>query len=338
MSRITLKDVAAEAGVSYQTVSKLLNDKANITAETESRIWEAIDKLGYRPNVSARNLRTQSSNLIGYGWRQADQLSPRPVLDDFLFTAAHTARQRGFHLLTFAMSDDQFFDASVYEELYGRRQVEGFILADTNYDDPRIARLMELDIPFVSFGRANDAWDFCWVDVDGEAGLRVVTDHLIRQGHEKIAFLTWEKGSMAGADREAGYVSAMHTAALPINPAWIVRGENTVEFGSRGLQTLLNLPQTDRPTAVACVTDLVAIGAMNRAAALGLQVGRDLAVTGFDNVPMSEFLYPPLTTVSQPIAEVGEQMIAMLFALLDGEPIEQKGVLLKPQLVIRESG
>lgn len=337
MARVTLKDVAAKAGVSYQTVSKVLNKSASVTPETEARIWEAIHESGYRPNVSARNLRTQSSNLIGYGWQQTRDGSPRPVLDQFLYSAARRAEADNYHLLTFLLEEDTAENLSLFRDLFARRQVEGFILADTNTDDPRIQFLIEANIPFASFGRANDDWDFCWADVDGRCGMRRVTTHLQARGHEKIALITWPEGSRAGGEREMGYFSQMAGAGLPVAAEWVLRGEHSVNQGYQLMTRLLNLPDALRPTAVACVSDEMAIGAMHAAMALGLVVGKDIAVTGYDNVPLSEFLFPPLTTVKQPVQQAGEQVIELLLQQINDEPIEQKGVLLEPELIIRQS-
>ncbi|MDJ0752372.1 MAG: LacI family DNA-binding transcriptional regulator [Ardenticatenaceae bacterium] len=331
----TLKDVASQAGVSYQTVSKVLNGKANVTPETESRIWDAVEMLGYKPNVSARNLRTQSSHLIGYAWRALDE--NRPVLDRFLYKAAQTAEEHGYHLLTFLIGSDDLMDTQTYQAMYDRRQVDGFLLADTNQNDPRIAYLIEQGIPFTSFGQANKNWDFCWVDVDGQDGIEQVVDHLLERGHQRIAMLGWPAESQTGQHREAGYRSKMKEAGLPLETEWMVRVDNTVQAGAEGVRQLLALPTDKHPTAVVCISDVIAIGAMNGLAAAGLQVGQDIAVTGYDDIPMSEFLHPPLTTVRQPITAVGQAVVDLLLKQINNQSIEQKGILLKPRLVVRRS-
>lgn len=337
MGRVTLKDVAAKAGVSYQTVSKVLNKQSSVTPETEARIWQAVEALNYRPNVSARNLRTQSSNLIGYAWRQATDNNPRPIVDQFLYYAALKFEEQGYHLLTFLVGADEELDVTPYQDLYGRRQVEGFILADTTQNDARIAYLIEQGIPFTSFGQANDAWDFCWVDVDGRQGLKIVVDHLLQQGHRRIALLSWPAGSRAGGHREEGYKRGLRTAGIEIDPEWIIRGNNSVQTGAMGLARLMARPAGRRPTAVACVSDQIAIGAVNAATAAGLAVGRDVAVTGYDDMPMAEFLHPPLTSVRQPIPKVGHYVVELLLKQINGEAVARKGILLKPELVIRAS-
>jgi len=215
--------------------------------------------------------------------------------------------------------------------------VEGFILADTNHNDPRIAYLMEQNIPFASFGQANTEWDFCWVDIDGRHGLRIVVDHLIQRGHRRIGLLTWPEGSEAGAYREEGFATGLREAGLELRQDWVLRGNNTVQFGAAGMQHFRSLPEAERPTAVACVSDLIAIGALNDASAAGLIVGQDIAITGYDDIPMAQYFTPSLTTVRQPIATVGQQVVDLLLKQIKGQPIAEKGILLKPELVIRES-
>lgn len=335
MPRVTLKDVAARAGVSYQTVSKVLNGRAQVTGETHQRIWDAVRELNYRPNISARNLRKQASNLIGYPLHYGGDDFVHPVLDAFLHSVANAAEADGFHILTFAAADPT--DPAPYRELYYRNQVGGFILADVNRNDPRVEMLIEQDIPFTAFGRANEEWDYYWVDVDGRTGMQQVVEHLLAQGHERIALITWPEGSRTGSARENGYRLALQSAGLPPPPELIVRGLNAARTGREAFQQLWRLPAERRPTAVACVSDLVALGVLHAANGAGLVVGAELAITGFDDLTLTAYTQPPLTTVRQPIAEVGETAVAMVLSQILEREQPHKGVLLPPQLVIRGS-
>ncbi len=337
MTRTTLKDVAAKAGVSYQTVSKVLNGQIQVTEETETRIWQTITDLGYRPNVSARNLRTQASNLIGHALPGDAAQAYHPILVQFMISVANATERLGYHLLSFGTGTHDFYGHQVYDQLYARNQVAGFILSNTTQNDPRIPYLMERGIPFCSFGRANDAWDFCWVDVDGQHGIELAASHLLSQGHQRIGFVTWPEGSQTGWHREQGYLLTLQAAGIEVDPQWIARGDNSAQVGAQGMNQLLALPAAARPTAVICVSDLMAIGAMNAAAAAGLIVGQDIAITGFDDIPMAEYLHTPLTSVRQPIQEIGRYVIDLITKQIRDEPIEQKGVLFKPRLVIRAS-
>lgn len=336
MSRVTLKDVAARAGVSYQTVSKVLNNRAQVSDDTRERIWQAVRELNYRPNISARNLRTQASNLIGYAWHGMPKDFMHPVLDAFVHSIANAAEAHGFHLLTFTV-DGNGAGSDVYQELFSRNQVAGFILADTVTDDPRVKTLIARQIPFVTFGQANDEWDFCWVDVDGYYGLTITVEHLLQRGHRRIAFITWPEGSQSGALREKGYREALAAAGITPRPEWIIRGENSAELGQSAVRRLLALPPEQQPTALACVSDLIAIGALNALQAAGLVVGKDVALTGFDDIPLVQYTQPPLTSVRQPINRIGETVIDMLLTQIQGEPVDQKCVVMQPELIVRAS-
>lgn len=335
--RPSMSDVARRAGVSQTTVSFILNDTpgSNIPQETRDRVMAAVRDLHYRPNISARNLRTQSTNLIGYGFDDPAGVTSHPILDRFLYATILSLETAGYHLLTFVTGERN--DTSIYQDLYRRGQVAGFVVANTNDDDPRIACLLDEGIPFAAFGRANDPWDFPWVDVDGTSGMEQVVDHLVAAGHRRIGLITWPRGSKAGSYRESGYAAGLASAGIAPDDAWVYRGENLLHTGMEGLAALLALPLDRRPTAVACVSDLLAVGAVNAAVAAGLLVGRDLAITGYDDSPQAEFLHPPLTTVRQPVKAVSLEVVRLLLAQLRHEPLSPRGVLLSPKLIVRQS-
>lgn len=335
--RPSMSDVARLAGVSQTTVSFIVNDTPGntIPAETRARVEAAIRELDYRPNVSARNLRKQSSNLIGYGFEDPLGVTSHPILDRFLYSTILSMEAAGFHLLTFITRNRT--DIDTYLELYRRGQVGGFVLANTNDNDPRIEALMRHKVPFASFGRSNDAWDFSWVDVDNINGLEQVVAHLAAAGHRRIGLITWPEGSKAGSHREQGYANGLAAAGIAFDPGWLFRGENLGEVGAAGMAHFLALPADRRPTAVACVSDLIATGAINAATEQGLVVGRDVAVTGYDDSSVAQFLHPPLTSVRQPISQVGWEMARLLLAQIHREPLRDRQVLLKPTLVVRPS-
>ncbi|MCA9998433.1 MAG: LacI family DNA-binding transcriptional regulator [Anaerolineales bacterium] len=337
MSRATLKDVAAKAGVSYQTVSKVLNRRAQVSPETERRIRHVANELNYRPNAVAQNLRQQSSHLIGYAWGSGGSKTWRPVNNRFLHSVVYACEAQGYFLTFFTTKDESLTDIKAYEDLYGRRQVDGFILENTTENDLRIHYLLAEKIPFVAFGRVEEDLDFCWVDVDGYYGIYCVADYLLQRGHQRIALISWQRGATTRNDRERGYYCRLQEAGIVPDSAWVYRGVNEIETGARGIIHLLSLPQERRPTAVVCVSDQIAVGAMNAAMAEGLEVGKDIAITGYDDINMAQFLHPPLTTVRQPIDEAGELVANMLLGQINGTIAVPQQVLLKPELVIRSS-
>ena len=334
--RVTIKDVAAQAGVTYQTVSKVITRRAQVLPETEARIWAATESLGYRPNHNARNLRAQRSHMIGYSWVPTRRDQANHILDVFLSSMVEEAEAAGYHLLPFPYREaaDQ---VSAYRELIDSGRVDGFVLSSVNYADPRVTFLLENQCPFVAFGRCEPEASFPFVDIDGRAGLRMATESLLRQGHRRIAALGWPEASRVGNDRLSGYFEAMHAAEATIEPAWVARGEGTFEFGLATTHAWLDLPMAARPTGVVALNDTMAIGAMHAAQSRGALPGRQFSVIGFDDSPMAQYLWPPLSSVRQPIRLAGRKCVEMLVAILGGQPLADTQTLLLPELIVRES-
>lgn len=337
MSRsVTLKDVARRAGVSYQTVSKILRNQIMVTPEVRARVEAAVEELGYRPNIAARNLRTHASRLIGYSWQPDRQNYFNPVLEQFEQSIVETAEELGYHILLFPQRDhvDPF---ETYGELWYTGRVDGFILSSLEYSDPRIPVLHRLGVPLVAFGRSESEKPFPYVDVDGRAGVYEAVRHLIAQGHRQIAALAWPEESRVGNERLSGYLDAMDEVGLPIDPAWIVRGSGEFDYGYEAMCGLLALPAARRPTAVVTMLDLIGLGAMRAIEESGRVVGRDIAVIGFDDMPFIHYLKPGLTTLRQPAWEVGQRVVRLLVSLLEDRPVAEQHILVPPELIIRES-
>ena len=334
--RITIKDVAAQAGVSYQTVSKVINRRARVSPETEARIQTIARSLGYTPHHTARNLRAQRTWMIGYSWVPVRPGQVNSILDEFLTSMVEEAEAAGYHLLPFPYREGDNL-ISGYRELIDTGKVDGFVLSSVNYHDPRVRFLLERQFPFVAFGRSDPELDFPYVDVDGTAGLRLVTEHLIARGHRCIAALAWPKNSRVGDNRMEGYFTALRAAELPLDADVIARGEGSYKFGRIETERWLAREADRRPTAVVALNDAMAIGAMHAGQACGLAIGRDLAVTGFDDSPMAQYLAPPLTSVRQPIRQVGRKCVEILTGLLEGHAPVERQVLLQPELIVRAS-
>ncbi len=332
---VTIKDVARRAGVSIATVSYVLNQSVPVSEPTRTRVLEAAAELGYRPSAVARSLRAQESRIIGYSWHRVSADRWHPILDRFLYSMAEAAEAQGYHILTFTQPPGQLWQP--YEELMLTGRVDGFILSETNRDDERIRHLLDRGFPFVAFGRSNEEWDFPYVDVDGEAGMSQAVEHLSGLGHRRIGIIAWPEGSLVGDYRYRGYLNALSRAGISPDPEWVVRCEHAESAGRRAMHTLLSLPAPRRPTAVVAVSDLLAIGAMNALHEAGLQPGRDVAVVGFDDIPTAQYLHPPLTTLRQPIDEVGHLVVEMLLKIIKGEELVERKILLPPTLIVRAS-
>ncbi|RME83803.1 MAG: LacI family transcriptional regulator [Caldilineae bacterium] len=336
MASPTIRDVAREAGVSTATVSYVLNNSRRVGEETRRKVIEAAMRLGYRANITARNLQASETRLLGYSWRPTPPDQFNPILDQFLNAIAQAAAHHEYHILTFPAETIEE-ELAIYQDMVLTGQVDGFILSNTNLNDERVRTLLKMEFPFVAFGRSNPEWDFAWVDVDGKEGTAMAVRHLVQQGYRRIAHLAWPEDSLTGQYRLGGYQAAMEEAGLGVDPAWIVRTENRHDDAYRRTRGLLELPRQRRPDAVVASSDLMAIGAINAALDAGIEVGKELAVVGFDDAPVARYLRPPLTTLRQPITEIGERLITMLVALCQGRRVDDPHVLLPPQLVVRAS-
>lgn len=330
--RITMRDVAALADVSVSTVSYVLNDSPLINVETRRRVRDAVAALGYHPNSTARNLKASESRLIGYAWhRVQDPVQRNPILDRFLYELAQSAEARGYHVLTFAPAASHQVES--YTDLIRTSRVDGFVLSDTTYDDPRIRSLQELRIPFACFGRASAGWDFPYADDDGHRGVGLVVEHLLAQGHTQIAMLGWPEGTVVGDIRVQGYRDALAAAGLEAHPGWLARTPNDVAHAARAAESILG--HRPRPTAIVCATDIMSLGVRAYLEDAGLRLGADVAVASYDDTPIAAAL--GLTSVHQQIETIARAVTDLLLGEIRGNPAVQAHVLVEPTLVVRAS-
>lgn len=332
----TIRDVAREAGVSIATVSYVLNNSRNVGAETRERVLDAAHRLAYRPNITARNLKTSETRLFGYTWRAGPPDHFQPVLDRFLQAAVDAAAERGYRFLVFSTSSMQE-ELAVYETLMLEGQVDGLVLSNTNLDDVRVAGLLREGFPFVAFGRSNPDWGFVCVDVDGTFGVRRAVEHLIERGHRRIGVLGWPEPSLTGRFRLQGYYDGMNASGLPVASAWDRRTENRYRDAYDATAQMLRAEPRARITALVAMSDLMAVAAINAAWDAGLVPGADFAVVGFDDSPVTQLTRPALSSLRQPIEEVGRRLVGMLVDLCQGQPIAERSVVLRPELIVRAS-
>lgn len=328
----TLADVAERAGVSRQTVSNAVNNPDLLRADTLQRVQAAIADLGYSPNRAARNLRTRSSRLIGMRVAPAQEGTANAMMDRFVHTLVEKSAAAGYHVLLFAGDDDPI---DGYEHLLRATAVDAFVVTDTYLGNPQTAWLSARRAPFVAFGRP---WDdpratHPWIDVDGAAGTRLATEHLLERGHTRIAWIGWRKDSPIGEDRRAGWLGAMHDAGHRTT-GLASRVEDTVHSGAEAAAVLLD---ESAPTAFVCASDTLAMGVLHTLWVRQLAPGRDIAVVGFDDSQVAQVFPVGLTSVRQPLEAVAGEIVRALAALLSHLPEPQPGVLLTPTLAVRES-
>ena len=222
-----------------------------------------------------------------------------------------------------------------YQAYVQGRRVDGFVIVRTRRSDARIVYLCGINFPFVAFGRTEGQCNFPFVDEDGEHGMHLIVDHLVRSGHTRIGFIAAPDDLMFAHYRLKGFLDCLKQRHIPTNGSLITTGDLTQSDGYRQANVLLDLP--DPPEAIVACNDLMAIGAMSAAQQRDLVVGVDIAIIGFDDTSMSEHSHPPLTTVHQPVYEIGGAVCEMLVQIIRGELLEHEKIVLKPSLVIRQS-
>ena len=329
----TLATVAVEAGVSRQTVSNALNNPELLRPETLLRVQSVIERLGYSPNRAARQLRTRSSHLIGLRFEPAQEGTSNALMDRFLHSLVEAASRTGHHVLLFSGDAKDPLDG--YDDLLRSTAVDAFVVTDTYAGTPQAGFLSERGAPFVAFGRPWDdpTADHAWTDVDGAHGGRIATEHLQEQGHRRIAWLGWEKGSRIGEDRRSGWESAMRSAGEDVRGLG-VRLTDNVDAARMAAHDVLE----DRSvTGFVCASDTLGIGVLHACAERGLQPGKDIGVVGFDDSLASQVTWPGLTSVRQPLEQVAVELVRILHLVLAHKPFGDKGRMLRPSLVVRRS-
>ncbi|MFO7740937.1 MAG: LacI family DNA-binding transcriptional regulator [Anaerolineae bacterium] len=331
---VTLQDIADRLGVSVPTVSRALAGYSDIAEETRARAMQAAEEMGYRANVSARRLQQQRTETLGFiipthGPRFSD-----PFFSELLAGIGNEAAEQEYDLLVSTRAPGEE-ELKTYERMMMERRVDGMLVVRTRHQDQRIAYLLEQGFPFVAFGRSDLDGNIPCLDVDGREGMRRVTQHLIDLGHQRIAYISAPTHLMFASHRLAGFKEALEANDMTCDESLIVVGELTERSGHEVAARILT--RNPRPDAIVACNDLMALGAISAAREFGFAVGRDVAVTGFDDVPLAAHAHPPLTTVRQPIYTIGRRICRMLIHLLRDEWLEDQHVLLQPELIVRAS-
>ncbi|KAA3657482.1 MAG: LacI family transcriptional regulator [Chloroflexi bacterium] len=332
---VTLKDIAEHIGISVTTVSRALGGFDDVSEATRERVVKTAKTLGYTPNVSARRLQKQRTDTIGfiiptYGPRFSD-----PFFSEFIAGVGNESARQNFDLVVSTHSPDSESERAAYQRAVLGGWVDGVIVVRTRENDERINSLVKHDFPFVAFGRTNGVEDFPYVDEDSMTGMGLLVQHFIDLGHQKIGFISPPKGLLFGKIRRQAYRDTLQKNRIPLNPRWLVYGDLTQHSGAETAAKLLD--EAPEITALVCGNDLMAIGAMKSIRERGLQVGVDIAVGGFDDIPLAAFTNPPLTTVHQPIYEIGKRTCAMLIDVILKRPLQNPHTLLTPILIERDS-
>ena len=332
---VKLKDLAEKSGFSITTVSRALAGYKDVNEHTRQQIIEIALEMGYQPNMVARQLRARKTHTVGIIAPSASGRFADDYFSELLMSVGHAAAQRGYDLLVTAKTTADEMDA--YRRIVGGNRVDGMVIARTRRRDARIAYLRAARHPFVVSGRAapDEESDFPYIDADSQLGIRWILNHLTGLGHQRIALLLPPDRVAFTPYRLAGYRQGLEDAGLSYREAYVLNSDLSRSGGQQAAHHLLdNYPEI---TAIVACNDPMAIGAMNAIQTRNMRVGQDIAVTGFDDITAADFAHPRLTTVRQPIKEIGQRLLEMLIQIIHQIPLEQPQVLLSPELVIRES-
>ncbi|PYZ94183.1 LacI family transcriptional regulator [Salipaludibacillus keqinensis] len=332
---ITIKDVAKHAGVSIATVSRIVNNQPGFGKKTKEKVLKSIEELGYTPNAIARGLVGRETRTIGVLLPKVSGLFASKLLEGI----ETTARKEGYSV--FVCHTDSKEDRSIQDlQVLKEKQVDGMIYASDQLSLAQGQLLEAMTCPIVFVSTQSLTHPFPYVKVDDYQAAYDGTSYLLTKGHEQIAFIGGEQDDLiAGKPRDKGFRQAMKDHGMPINEALMVYGDFRFQSGKKGLRQLLAAKTPF--SAVFASSDEMAVGVLSEAYDKGISVPKDLAVLGYDNTMAAEMAIPPLTTIAQPLDDMGKQAVTLLLTIRENrgkaisnieaehEIVERKTVLLR---------
>ena len=330
-SRATIRDIAGAAGVSIATVSRVLNDRPDVSPETRETVLRVVRERGFSTNRSARALSGGRTGLVGV-------TLPMVHVEYFsriLWGASEALYEHDMRTVLCPTMHEHHREVTLLDRLM-QGTTDGSLLLLTTETNEALKALERQGYPFVVLDPRHAVDDgIPHVTAAHWAGAKAATEHLLSLGHRRIAAITGPHGWVASVDRLDGYQAALAGAGVLPAPELIAKGNFTGESGYAAATTLLDL--AERPTAIFAFNDEMAVGAMRAAEERGLRLPEDLSIVGFDDLEKAEIVTPALTTVRQPLAEMGRMAVSLLARLLDRQRLEALRVELGTKLVVRES-
>jgi LacI family transcriptional regulator len=336
-TKVTIAQIAAAAKVSKMTVSRVLNGKPGVSEKMRQYILKTVGTLGYVAKNEVRTLR-ETSQIIGLVLPG----TTAPYMGEVIRGITKTAAQLEYSLMLYTQADKRANNHGEngargvqYSSLFGNRLTKGAVLVVPYDYEALVTTFKEHRMPYVIIDHHSNIEDEPVITATNQKGIRDAMRHLLALGHRRIGFITECMNMGCSQDRLLGYQAALKEVGLPYDPTLVAEGNFEQPTGFAKTLELMQL--NPRPTALIASNDVMAFGAMDAIKDIGLRVGHDISVVGFDDIPMASHVYPRLTTVRQPIAEMGEAAVDMLVSLLQGHPPLTLQRELSTELILRES-
>ena len=321
-----LQMIAQRLNLSESTISRALNDYSDISKETKKLVWNVANEMGYQPNIFARRLALGKSETIAYLLPFDKSESSNPFVNELIAGMSSELSKNGWDLNILSPSSEEE-EIEMFKKISGNRHISGLVFSRTLVNDPRLEILNKLKIPFITHGRSILSEQTAWIDVDNEGAFFEVTEHLYNLGHRLIAHIGGPLKFNFSVQRLEGWKKGMDHFSLQIPDGYHQVSELSFEGGISSMNSLLALKRP--PTAVSCVSDVVAIGAMHSLRRQNISPGADVSIIGYDGLEIGKYVEPPLTTITQPRKEAGNQIAKRIIQLIEKgqEPKEIQDLL-----------
>ena len=331
---VTIDDIAKKAKVSVMTVSRVLNESGPVAKDTAEKIKKIVKELNYHPNLIARSLSSRKTMTIGVLIPKTEKLFLDNYIAQILSGVTDIAQENNYRITIIPVnhSGEEKLDYSSYIR---NKLFDGLILLKAKLNDPNLSKLVDSGFPYIMVNYRKQGANYNYVDSENIKGAEIAVEHLYSKGHRKIAFVAGSMDEVNARDRLKGYKNVLKKYRLPFKDEYVIYGDFNRETAHKESKKLLDLK--NRPTAIFSSDDYMALGVIEQIKNYKLSVPKDIAIVGFDNIEIGEFSKPALTTIKQPMYEIGKKSSEALLSLIKKTKKSPLRIMLKTELIVRES-